>query len=165
MLDLITRLFGIVLLRLGPQDLPANRATLLACIVLYLIVTAINLASGNGHPKPVLLMTLAVALPLVLCWIVLNLRQRAGRWQQTVAALFGTSALLSILTLPLTLSVGEGPSPVLGLLLLAGFFWSLAVDAHIWRHALDVAFSTGLLVAVILLSVSLFVISSLAGRV
>ncbi len=163
MLDLITRLFGILLLRSGPQDLPANRTAMLASIVLYLIITAINLASGEGHPRPLLVMALAVALPLILVRIVLNLRQRTARWQQTLAALFGTSALLSILTLPLTLAASTGPSPTLGLLLLVGFFWSLAVDAHIWRHALDVAFSTGLLVAVILLAISLVVISSLAG--
>lgn len=163
MVDLIARLFGILLLRSGPQDLPANRTTLPACIVLYLIITAINLASGDGHPSPLLVLALAVGLPLILCRIVLNLRQKAARWQQTVAALFGTSALLSILTLPLTLAASGGSSPGLGLLLLAAFFWSLAVDAHIWRHALDIAFSTGLLVAVILLVISLVVISSLAG--
>ncbi len=163
MLNLIARLVGIVLLRLGPQDLPAGRPTLVACMTLYVIITSISLGTGQRAENPVAILLLAAALPLVMCWIVLRLRGKLVRWPQTVSALFGTSALLSILSVPVRLAAGAEPSAVIALFLLATFFWSFAVDGHIWRHALEVSFSTGLALAVILFAASLFIIQSLAG--
>jgi hypothetical protein len=163
MLNLIARLLAIVLMRLGPQDLPAGRSTLIACIVLYALITSISLASGETPENPVAILLLAVSLPLVMSWIVLRLRNQTGRWLQTVSALFGTSAVLSMLSLPVSLTAGAEPSALLALILLATFFWSFAVDGHIWRHALNVTFSTGLALAAILFAASLFIIHSLAG--
>jgi hypothetical protein len=163
MSQLILRLAGILILRLGPQDLPAGRSALLFSILAYLAVTAFNLARGDGHPAPVPVLMLAVGLPLILVWIVLKLRQRTARWEQTLTALFGTNALLSVLTLPFSLAAGGEPDPVLALILLVSFFWSFAVDAHIWRHALEISFATALVITMLLFVISLFVITSLTG--
>ncbi|AKS40655.1 hypothetical protein [Wenzhouxiangella marina] len=163
MSDLIARLAGILLLRLGPQDLPAGRSTLLFCVTAYVAITAINLGRGEPHPQPVLVLLLAVGLPLLLVWIVLKLRHRPARWEQTLSALFGTSALLSILTLPLSLAMSGSAANPLAFLLLLSFFWSFAVDAHIWRSALEISFAAGLAVAVLMFLFSLFLITSLAG--
>jgi len=151
------------MLRLGPQDLPAGRSALALTIIAYVAVTAFNLSRGEGHPTPVLVLILAVGLPLVLTWIVLKLRQRLERWEQTLTALFGTNALLSIITLPLSLAAGSEPNAALALVLLASFFWSFAVDAHIWRNALEVSFSVALVITMLLFVISLFVITSLTG--
>ncbi|MFU8832520.1 MAG: hypothetical protein ACNA7J_10230 [Wenzhouxiangella sp.] len=163
MLTLMARLVSIVILRLGPQDLPAGNSTLVACIALYAIVTGISLATGESPENPVAILLLVVALPLVMCWIVLALTRKSARWLQTVSALFGTSALLSMLNLPFSLAAGDEPSALAALILVTTFFWSFAVDGHIWRHALEVGFSTGLALAVILFAASLFIIQSLAG--
>ena len=40
------------------------------------------------------------------------------------------------------------PAPALGVLLLAVLGWSLAVSAHIFRHALSAPYYIGLLIAV-----------------
>jgi len=165
MLDLIARLIGIVLLRLGPQDLPGQWSAALASLVLYVLVSALNLTVGNPHPQPVVFLGLAVILPLAASRIVLDLRGVGARWRQTVAALFGTSAVLSLLTLPLTTLAGDGVSPLAAVVLLLAFFWSFAVDAHIWRNALQVGFSLGLLVAVLIFAFTLTVIRWLTGPV
>ena len=44
--------------------------------------------------------------------------------------------------------------PLLGLAWFGIFIWSLAVDAHIYRHALAISMSLGMLVTVILLAAS-----------
>lgn len=166
MSDLLSRLLGIIALRLGPQDLPAGNLPLAVAVAGYCIVTAFSLSIGETPDRPMLIVILAVALPLVLVRIVLGLRGHPARSPQTLTALFGTSALLSILSLPVSSLTAAGETPPLAVLAsLALFAWSFVVDAHIWRHALEVTFSTGLAVAVVLFALSLFVISSLAGPI
>jgi hypothetical protein len=160
---LFGRLVAIIMLRLGPQDLPPGRSVLLACIGMYLAVTAFSLGRSESVEQVVPVLILAVLIPLLSCALVLYLRRRPARWEQTVSALFGTSAILSAITLPISPASGTEPSPLVALFLLLAFFWSFAVDAHIWRHALEVAFSTGLALAVILFAVTLFIINLLAG--
>jgi hypothetical protein len=163
MSKLLFQLASIVVLRAGPQDLPAGRAVLVLCVLIYLVITTLSFSAGERPDNLGLVLALAVSLPLILCWIVLKLANKLARWEQTLSALFGTSALLSLLTLPVSLAASGEPSAPMALIMLATFFWSFAVDAHIWRHALAVSFSTGLAVAVILFAVTLFVINTLAG--
>lgn len=164
MIDLFSRLIGIVLLRLGPQDLPAGTAPLTVAMLLYLLATSLTITLGQPPDNAAGVLILAMLLPLVLARIVLTLRQLPQRWAQTVTALFGTSALLTAISLPLVTMAGREEPPVIAALMSLGVFvWSFAVDAHIWRHALNVSFAAGLTVAVVLFAVTLFVIQTLAG--
>ena len=53
------------------------------------------------------------------------------------------------------------PLPVLGLLLLAVLGWSLAVSAHILRHALSAPYYIGLLISVAFYWISVSILSTL----
>jgi len=160
---LFSRLIDIVLLRRGPQDLPAGRSVLLACLTLYVLIAALSLNIGRTPENPTAVLVLACALPMVLVWIVLRLRDRISRWEQTLSALFGTSALLSLVTLPFNFDTGGEPAPPVIIISLLVFFWSFVVDAHIWRHALDASFAVGLALAMLLFVISFSIISSVAG--
>lgn len=161
--ELLSRLLAIILLRQGPQDLPAGRSTLLASLGLYMLVAAISLNTGRSLEHPTLVLLLASGLPLLLVWIVLRLRQRPARWAQTLSALYGTSALLSLANLPLNLQASAEPAAPLVLFSLLIFLWSFMVDAHIWRHALDTSLAGGMAVTVLLFIFSFGFISSVAG--
>lgn len=165
MSEFISRLAGIMLLKNGPQDMPGGALPVLLAVTLYAAVTGLSMSIGGGLDNPLAVVLLAVALPLVLARIVLALRGRPARWSQTVTALFGTSGLISLLSLPLTASASSADDasalPAIASLVL--FFWSFAIDGHIWRHALDTSFAVGLAVAVVLFAVSIFVITSIAG--
>jgi uncharacterized membrane protein YeiH len=164
MSDLFSRLVGILLLRNGPQDLPAGTAPLLLATTLYAGATALSLSMGEQGPeRPALAMLLAVLVPLVLVRIVLSLRGRPARWLQTLTALFGSSGLLSLASLPLAAGAGPEPDAFLAVASLVVFFWSFAIDGHIWRHALETSFAAGLAVAVVLFAISLYAITFLAG--
>ena len=164
MSDLLARLTGIVLLRLGPQDLPAGTAPVTVAMLLYLLATGITMSLGQTPDNAAGMLIIAIVLPLVLVRLVLALRQCPERWAQTVTALFGTSAILTAISLPLATLAGHDEPPVIAVLIsLVIFAWSFAVDAHIWRHALNVGYATGLAVAVVLFAVTLFVIQTLAG--
>lgn len=164
MSELFSRLIGILMLRNGPQDLPAGSRPLTLAMAFYVAATAMSLSLGEGGPdNPVAALALATVLPMILVRIVLGLRGRPARWSQTLAALFGSSALITLLSMPLGASAGGEPDPVLVIASLVLFFWSFAVDAHIWRHALDTTFAAGLAVAVLLFTISMYTITSIAG--
>lgn len=156
------------MLRSGPQDLPAGTRPLTLTLALYVAATALSLSLSNadgGPANPMAALALATLLPMILVRIVLGLRGRAARWGQTITALFGSSALISLLSLPLGAgtSAGREPDPFLVVASLVLFFWSFAVDAHIWRHALETSFAAGLAVAVVLFTISMYIITAIAG--
>lgn len=163
MIALLSRLLDIIFLRRGPQDLPAGRSVVLACLAFYVLIAAIALNVGRTPANPTAVLVLATALPLLLVWIVLKLRDRVMRWEQTLSALYGTSAILSLVTLPINMNAGSEPSAPVLIISLGVFFWSFAVDAHIWRNALDTSFGAGLAVAMLLFILTFSIISSLAG--
>ncbi|SRR6056297_1092229 len=163
MTALIQRLLGIVVLRYGPQDIPAGTSVLLATVAIYMVSAAVSLNMGSPSGSPTMILLLATGLPMALTWILLSTKGKTSRWEQTLSALYGTSALLSLLSLPLNIPTGAEPLPLVVLLSLVIFLWSFAVDAHIWRHALDISFAAGLAVAMIMFLISFGIISSVAG--
>ena len=160
---LLHQLINIVFLRQGPQDLPPGRSVLLATLCFYVLIAALSLNMGHTPDSPTAVLVLAATLPLLLAWIVLKLKNRVGRWEQTLSALYGTSALLSMITLPLNIDASSEPATPVVLISLLVFLWSFAVDTHIWRNALDLSFAAGLGVAMILFIFTFGIISSVAG--
>lgn len=164
MTELLARLIGIVLLRMGPQDLPASTLAFGLAVGLYGIVAALSIfTTGTPPERPIVSLVLYLLLPATLIWVVLRIAGRLGRFGQTATALYGVGALLAALNLPLiVIGTEDAPAPAVVLALLI-FFWHFAVDAHIWRHALEVTYTAGLAVTVVLFAVSLFVIVNLGG--
>ena len=115
-------------------------------------------------------MELSAYLPtVVLFGGLLYVQWKRERIVQTLTALAGTGALITIVSLPISgwfrgadKESGEGGLAVLMLLLLVG--WSLAVVGHILRHALDLPIAGGTLVAVAYFAVSMIVIEAFFPR-
>lgn len=138
-------------------------AALLTAIVAYAGLAMVNTAlaaDGGGSPGPVLV---SVVMSVLLVRLVLGLRGVGARWLQTLTALFGVGAIFHILHLPMTIMMTDPPGTFTALAIVTLFFWSFAVDGHIYRHALEVRFPVGLLVAVGLFAVSYFVLTALPG--
>ncbi|HET6602821.1 MAG TPA: hypothetical protein VFG21_01195 [Xanthomonadaceae bacterium] len=174
MARLLRQLFAICLLRAGPQELPYSlrltRGLVLASIGMD-VLAAWLLGVGQG-----LLPRLALSLALLLGapWLLLKWRQRSNRYLQTLAALVGTGLLLTVVALPLAMLVQSYPPPDSGqmlspaqigvawlTLLLLG--WKVLINAHIFRHSLDVPMAGGALVAVGLLVIELGLARALVG--
>ncbi len=145
----IETIIRIATFRAGPQDLPGTQASLFAAIIVYALVavtvtTLTNESSGYGP------LIASFGVQLILALSVLMISNRLERFNQTMSALLATGALLGLINLPLWL-MAEPPIPTsLAMLILAGLFWSLAIDGSIWRHALNRSFGFGLAVAVLL---------------
>lgn len=162
MLRFLETIWRIALLRAGPQDLPAGAAAPAISIAMFIgIVVISRLADERAAGFSDLFVSIAV--PLIAAGTILGLRQVMPRFNQTVAALFGAGALISLVNVPLWFST-QTPLPApLVMLALVALFWSLAVDGHVWRNALNCSFSAGLMVAVLILFLQLLVFQAIGN--
>jgi len=163
---LISPFVNLCLLRVAPQDLPASWLLVGLTLVAYTLsgVLVSNVSLSTGHA---LLAGLTdTGLLCVLTVSLLYVQRVPARLPQTLTALAGTGTLFGVVALPVTSwlhtahQAGEDTS--LPALLLVGLIgWSLAVAAHILRHALSTVFFLGLVIAIAFYWISLQVLGSL----
>ena len=152
--------------RRAPQDLP-NSIILLAIMLVAHTVTSIllNAVVLDGW-RPLLAGLTDTLLVSILTGSILYLHGFTARIAQTLSAMTGTGAIISVVAIPLfTWHAGAQQSgsanPLAALLVFGIIAWSLAVSGHILRHALSVPYVLGILVAVAFYGVSYTVFSSL----
>ena len=170
------RLFlDIAMHRKGPQDVPARQGVFLQALAAYLLAGGIVLWPSSDSMRQLLgQLALDLVLMVAVCAGLLALARRSARLGQTLAALFGTGALLSAAALPfvwlLATALGESgalpdtipPAAALSSLALFGLLLaSLLVTGHILRHALDWSYAGGVLAATAYFALSTFVFRSL----
>ncbi|HFD79011.1 MAG TPA: hypothetical protein ENK05_01300 [Gammaproteobacteria bacterium] len=140
------------LLRRAPQDDALSWSALAWAALAYATTDLLQAAASSSWVVAVGMTALDVSVLMLFTSLVLRLTHRRARYPQTLTALFGTGAVLGLLGLPLVhqaASAGQDEAPV-GLLVLGWLFllgWSIAVQAHIFRHALSSRYATGLLLA------------------
>ena len=166
--------FDIAMHRKGPQDVPAARGVFMFALGAYLLAGAAALwptASGTREVFGQLMLDLV--LMVVVCAALLTLTGRAARLGQTLAALFGTGALLSAAAVPFvwllaatlggveTMPESIPPAAALSSIALFGLLLaSLLVTGHILRHALDWSYAGGVMAATAYFALSTFVFRS-----
>lgn len=156
----------ICFLKRAPQDLP-NSAILLAIMLVAHTVTSILLNTvvldGWSALFAGIIDTLLVS---ILTGTILYLHSFTARIVQTLSAMTGTGAIISLVAIPLfSWHAGAQQSgsanPFAALLVFGIVAWSLAVSGHILRHALSVPYVLGILVAVAFYGISYTVFNSL----
>jgi hypothetical protein len=174
-LPTVIRLFlDIAMHRKGPQDVPAERGVFVFALAAYLLAGAAALwptASGTREVFGQLMLDLV--LMVAVCAALLALTGRAVRLGQTLAALFGTGALLSAAALPFvwllaatlggveTMPETIPPAAALSSIALFGLLLaSLLVTGHILRHALDWSYAGGVMAATAYFALSTFIFRS-----
>jgi len=154
MLAYVQAFINIALRRSGPEDLPDSRFLLGLTLVVYLM-TQVPLTLIAYGLNDVFVRTMIVSLLLLFggLWVLLGLTGYRKRYKQTVTAMLGTSALLSVLSIPFslwrqsTLNIESGaamPSTII----FAIMIWSIAIDGHILARALSRPYGIGLFVAI-----------------
>lgn len=163
-------LFDLLRLRAGPQDLPDHRGLTLVVIGFYIVLGVITnhaLATSDPQGQTALnepartLFSIGLqfgAVALMLVW-----RRNPERIQQTLLAFASTGSVISLLAFFLLLQNDPNvPSqPILALVWFGIFGWSLAVDANIFRHALNISMPIAMLVTVMLLAITYLVLELL----
>jgi len=160
---ILARLFDILRLRSGPQDMPAGWKL---AIVLSLAYIAQGFFAdqifGEADAAPRSL--LAITVQFLVIAALLNLKKFASRLPQALSALAGTGLIFGFLSILLVSQADpEKSQPALALVWIAVLLWSLAVDAHIYRHALSITMSLGVLVAVMIFAANFTLIDAVFG--
>lgn len=147
----LARLLG---LRAGPQDLPASWRAGGLMISLYVaadMYTGLRLGNEGSIIQSLAINTLQFSAVAVILYV----RKYPERLAQTLCALAGAGFLLGLPAFALLSQVDPNANqPLLGLAWFGLVAWSLAIDAHIFRHALAITMPQGLLVAVLLMAAS-----------
>ena len=161
--SILARFIDILRLRSGPQDMPGNWSLAIFLCLAY-IAEGFYADHLLGVTEDTPRSLLAITVQFLAVAILLNIKRVASRLPQTLSALAGAGLLFGFLSL-LLISQAEADKnqPVLALVWFAVFLWSLAVDAHIYRHALSITMSLGVLVAVMIFAVNFILIETVFG--
>jgi hypothetical protein len=159
----ILKLLEMMRLRSGPQEMPAgwmHAAVLIAAYIAQGFYADQSLDEADNAPRSLLAITVQFSVITAL----LNFRNLSLRVPQTLAALAGKGFIFGILSLLILAQVVSGKSQQnLAYLYLGLFAWSLAVDAHIYRHALSIKMSIGVLLAVMIFAANFMLLKTVFG--
>jgi hypothetical protein len=154
MLPLFRAFLQIIMRRLGPEDLPDSRLLAIICLNAYVlsqVPPALQVYGASWITASAIAIDVLMLVGAV--WALLRLTGHSQRYRQTLTALLGTNALLTLPLVPLNFwlerftQAGHAPAgPSIAILLL--ITWSLTVQAHILARALSRPFVIGLLIAV-----------------
>lgn len=145
----------LLVLRANPQDLPADARVLGIALAAHVIADVLALLDTVALAPALFAAVLDTVLLVALAHTALLLRGFGARALQTIAALAGTGALLSLLHGLLANALAFDSPLALGLPFLA---WFLVMYAHILREALSVshaaAFGASLVYLILALGVA-----------
>jgi len=160
---LIKLFIDIVLFRRGPQDVPASPLMLGLCMLVYLSIGEVMLLMEESLLRATLQVGLDAVMLAGFVAVTLKFAGYGERVLQTLSALLGVDALISMIAFPVMISLSSGPERGGGYLLVMLMVWHLAVMAHIFRHALSRSWWVGYAVAMVYTLLSFQILQLLFG--
>jgi hypothetical protein len=153
------------LFRVGPERVPTLGAFVVFVVLANLLVSTTVALAGPFADQLAAAVTLPVVHAAVVgtaTWLVLLAKGLQARFTATFTALMGTDALLTILSLPISvlLDPTAATTPLATLLVLGQLFlfcWWIAVAGFVFARALEIARSQGVAVAAFVVLSSLIV--------
>ena len=167
---LLNTYFNISLLRANPQDLPPSSSLMALAVSAYVLTDVWTLVDTLSLWVSVQASVIDALLLVALTHTALVLRNAANRTRQTLSALAGCGALLSLLAwIAVSLagylfSVGdasaaaESPAQLVAVPFL---LWYIVVFGHILRHALSIPFPGGIALGMLFFILSVGISSAL----
>lgn len=159
----LARIVGLVLLRNGPQELPASRQMLMTAAGVYILIGTLALLPGSEDALAALAANvLDVAVLFLYTRALLGLAGHTGRFLQVALAVLLVNIVFSLVAWPLMLSLpAMGSSQASGwqLIWMVVLLWNIAAVAHIYRHAMGFRLAGGVAVALGYLILSTLVVT------
>lgn len=149
-IQIIKVFWDICVLKAAPQDLPAASFLLGLALAAYFVTGAIVAAFQWPLSQAILAALLDTVFLTVLSRVLLWARMLSGRFVQSLTALAGSGAVMTVIALPLVLwqtMVGATDSGVPTLpswLLMIWMVWNVVVVGHILRHTLSTVLVLGI---------------------
>lgn len=127
-------------LRGSPADLPAGRSTLAIAVAVMVVVNTAVTYTWYGLAVGLFVVLLEVLLNGGFLYVCLALRDRKARFEQSLAAVCGMSAVMALVAWPWALAVTANPEELPLWVLMAQvalIMWSLLIWARVLRLACD----------------------------
>lgn len=135
--------WNICTLTKGPQILPVSVLLLTLTIIVNTLLDVINLSViVEAKWSVILILSLSYTGGLIVSLsVIMWIMKYQQRILQTLTALFGSGAIISVFALPFLLMTRTSPDEpsIFSIFILSINIWSLAVTAHIFRHALSIS--------------------------
>jgi hypothetical protein len=149
-LPLIRTLFDIVLLRKGPEDIPRSWLLFNLIVLLWLFSSLAAVALIEQFDETEFFLGLFSGVIGIACYAaIVVVSGRPGRVLQTISAILGCGALISlafvaeyVLFMPF---LGEVPTGLIANLIL---LWSVPVEGHIIARAMGSHWYVGIVIAI-----------------
>jgi hypothetical protein len=140
----------LILLRAMPGRAPRSVEFLILVGAIYAGVLAISLTvvARTSFSTTLGIIVLTVFVETFCTWLLLVYKSVSERLVVTLAALFGTSAMMNALALvPVLLLVSMSRQSLIDGVQLLFFFWWLAVAGFIFKQALNISIVQGVAIA------------------
>jgi len=153
MLQLSKIFWDICRLRSGPQELPARFYFLIVIVLAAIIVDSFSssiLIPGLTGLEITMTIVIYNIVLLAAVYYLLKLVGYVERGLQTITAIAGSGLFISLVLMPALLLINTSPQEVkpFGFLILADNIWRLAVNAHIFRHALSISLPMSMVISI-----------------
>jgi hypothetical protein len=129
--------FDIAILRKGPQDVPASIWVLRVVLPVYVLINLLISLINEPFSTAALQIMVDFGFVFAFVWPLLYFAAKLARFRQTLCALLGTDAIISVFAIPAIASLSAQPSGLAVLFMFILMIWHWLVSAHILRHALD----------------------------
>jgi hypothetical protein len=150
---LLKMILELCLLRTAPQDLPSSRVGMGVALAAYAMADAITVIDRLTLENALLAAAVDTLLLAAASQLVLQWRHFENRATQTLTALAGSGALLSMLAWTgAALARGSLPPEWIWAAFLV---WYTLVFGHVLRHALSMSFAAGVGASIVYLILSM----------
>jgi len=158
---LIHTLFDIIRLRKGPDAIPHSQLLFVMTVALWLLASIAMTVTSPELDPDAFLPGIAAAAAALLCYVAMIIfAGKAPRLLQTMTAIIGCGALLSILIVAVDIFLapflGENLTSLIVMLIL---FWSVPVEGHIIARPIDRHWYVGIVAAMAVFVFQLFLYS------
>jgi hypothetical protein len=141
--------WNICLLRRGPELVPTHPwfvGAVVSADVLSNFFIAMQFGSDTSAVQIATRILVSMAAVAVATWMMLSMRDVAGRYPATITALFGCDLLFTLLSAILIPLAGDSEAFRAGIVNLI-VIWSIAVNGFILHRAMNVTVFIGILLA------------------
>jgi len=135
--NLLHQFVWIAFLQARPQDLPGSRSVLWVAIAVNLITYTLAVASRYPIGQSVLIALTDLTFSALFLFVMLLFVDKGARFQQSLAALCGATAVLNLAATPVMWISAGSATPSFGLVDLCVILWGLAIIGHVLQHALE----------------------------
>jgi hypothetical protein len=171
MVNTIRILIRICLFAANPQDLPAQRQILTMCVASTFVVLFAGYKLLAPGASPILLAATHTLLLGVAWIVVLQLSRKMARWYQSASAIYGTAAIMNLVSLPIisgnipVTSTGSGVAqPGIGaFILITLWLWEIAVTARIVKESIEIRISMAIGISLLMSFVLQFIMINMFG--